>query len=263
LVIIPERGQSGVVGAVIFDVDGVLIASPHEPAWRDALATLMATEWHGFAAATTYAPARFTTAVYQALVAGKPRLDGATAVLEYFGVPHAAQLAVTYAQRKQQMIDVLISQGDFEAFPDALRLVVALRALGVCLGVASSSKNADRFMQRVHLTSGETLRDIFDANVCGRALSRGKPHPDIFLLAARELEVSPSRCVVVEDASSGIQAAKAAGMLGLGVARLDDAALLEAAGADLVVTSLDMVSLNDLVEGRLERETETTSPASP
>jgi beta-phosphoglucomutase len=127
------------------------------------------------------------------------------------------------------------------------------------MGVASSSKNADRFMERVHLTDQETLREIFDANVCGRDLARGKPYPDIFLLAARELEVVPSRCVVVEDASSGIQAAKAAGMLGLGVARLDDAALLEAAGADLVLTTLDRLDVKALAEGRLERQSEAAA----
>ena len=218
----------------------------------------MATEWHTIAPATTYAPERFTTAVYQAHVAGKPRLDGATALLEYFGVPDAAQRAVTLGERKQAMIEALIVHGEFEAFPDAVRLVLALRAVGVCMGVASSSKNADQFMERVHLTDQETLRDIFDANVCGRPVARGKPYPDIFLLAARELDVSPSRCVVVEDASSGIQAAKAAGMLGLGVARLDDAALLEAAGADLVLTTLDMLDVKALVEGRLERQSETS-----
>jgi beta-phosphoglucomutase len=257
LVNVARRDQRGLVGAVIFDVDGVLVNSPHERAWRDALAALMATEWRTIARSATYAPERFTTAVYQAYVAGKPRLDGAAAVLEYFGVPHAAQLAVTYADRKQQMIDALIEHGQFEAFPDAVRLVLALRALGVRMGVASSSKNADQFMERVHVNSRATLRDIFDANVCGRDMAHGKPHPDIFLLAAHELGVSPSRCIVVEDASSGIQAAKAAGMLGLGVARLDDTALLEAAGADLVVTSLDMVSRNALAEGRLEREGDT------
>lgn len=256
MVIISRHDQRATVGAVIFDVDGVLVKSPHERAWRDALALLMATDWAPLAPAATYAPERFTTAVYQEHVAGKARLDGATAVLEFFGMPLAAQLAVTYAERKQLMIDEFILRGEFEAFPDGLRLVVALRSLGVRLGVASSSRNADRFMERVQLNSHETLRDIFDVNVCGRDLERGKPYPDIFLLAARELEVTPARCIVVEDAPSGIQAAKAAGMLALGVARLDDSVLLEVADADLVVSNLDTVSLAAIVEGRLERERE-------
>jgi beta-phosphoglucomutase len=261
-VIVPVRDTRASVGAVIFDVDGVLVASPHERAWRDALALLMATDWRADAAATAYAPERFTTTVYQAYVAGKPRLAGATAVLEYFGLPDAAERAVTYAERKQVMIDALIEAGQFEAFSDGVRLVLALRARGVCLGVASSSKNANRFMERVQINSQETLRDIFDANVCGRDLAHGKPHPDIFLLAARELDVAPQRCVVVEDAPSGIQAAKAAGMLGLGVARLDDVALLEAAGADLVVSNLDMLAVKSLVEGRLERRSAPLAVAS-
>jgi beta-phosphoglucomutase len=262
LVIVGRRDQRTLVGAVIFDVDGVLVASPHERAWREALTVLMATDLRTIAPATTYTPARFTTAVYQAHVAGKPRLDGATAVLEYFGLPHAAQLAVAYAECKQKMIDAFISRGEFEAFPDGSRLVLALRALGVCLGVASSSKNADRFMEGVQLNSRETLREVFDANVCGRELAHGKPHPDIFLLAAQELGVSPSHCIVVEDAASGVQAAKAAGMLALGVARLDDAQLLQAAGADLVVTSLDNVAVAALVEGHLERASDAATAGS-
>jgi beta-phosphoglucomutase len=257
-----ERDQPARVGAVIFDVDGVLIDSPHERAWRDALAALMATDWKGLAPATTYSPERFTTAVYQAHVAGKPRLDGATALLEYFGMPSADQRAVTLGESKQAMIETFLDRGEFEAFPDAVRLVLALRTHGVCLGVASSSNNADRFMEGVRLNDRETLRNVFNADVCGRPVARGKPYPDIFLLAAHDLDASPSRCVVVEDASSGIQAAKAGGMLGLGVARLDDAALLEAAGADLVVTSLDTVDVGALVEGRLERKGETTAANS-
>ena len=252
--------------AVIFDVDGVLVASPHERAWQEALASLMATEWRDVAAATGYAPGRFTAAVYQQHVAGKPRLSGARAVLEHFGVPDAERRAEAYAERKQQRIDALIDQGAFAAFPDALRLVLALRARGVPLAAASSSKNADRFMEQVRLdkfvrqagirvpavAAGETLRDSFVVDVSGRDLPQGgKPHPGLFLLAAAELGMLPGRCVVVEDAPAGIQAARAAGMLALGVARQDDAALLEAAGADLVVTSLDAVAVDALVDGRL------------
>ena len=72
-----EIGRRSRLLGAIFDVDGVLVASPHERAWREALA--------GYAD-----PARFTTEFYQAHVAGKPRLDGARATLEGLGVPAAA-----------------------------------------------------------------------------------------------------------------------------------------------------------------------------
>ena len=84
-----------------------------------------------------------------------------------------------------------------------------------------------------------TLQELFDADISGRDFPNGKPDPAIFLTAAEELGVSPGACFVVEDSASGIRAAKAAGMAALGVARLDDQALLVEAGADLVVTTLD------------------------
>src|SRR5271156_38569 len=88
-----ERPQELV--AAIFDVDGVLLSSPHERAWREALA--------GFAD-----PARFTTAMYQAHVAGKPRLSGARAALEALGVSDADRQASVYAERKQKRLGELI-----------------------------------------------------------------------------------------------------------------------------------------------------------
>ncbi len=94
---------------------------------------------------------------------------------------------------------------------------------------------------------------VFTANVCGRDLPRGKPRPDIFLLAAAELRVAPAHCFVVEDAPAGIEAARAGRMTALGVARLHDAAELRAAGADLVVTSLDEIAIDKLAGGRLCR----------
>src|SRR5215475_8869704 len=71
----------------IFDVDGVLVDSPHERAWREALQRLMAGPWRDIAAHTSYTPERFTTEVYQTYVAGKPREAGARAALDYFDVP--------------------------------------------------------------------------------------------------------------------------------------------------------------------------------
>src|SRR5271166_6885048 len=76
--------MAGTISATIFDVDGVLVNSPHERAWREALA--------GFAD-----PAQFTTTFYQAYVAGKPRLEGARSALERLGVANAAAAAEKYA----------------------------------------------------------------------------------------------------------------------------------------------------------------------
>ncbi|MFZ0495170.1 MAG: HAD family phosphatase [Methylocella sp.] len=226
--------------AAIFDVDGVLLESPHERAWREAL--------QGFAD-----PDRFTAAMYQAHVAGKPRLSGARAALEALGVPDAGRRAVAYAERKQKRLEELIHAGSVAAFPDALRFVQAVGALGWRMAVASSSKNANGMMQPIRLGSGQSLPDVFSANVCGRDLRQGKPNPEIFLLAAAELHVAPAHCFVVEDAPAGIEAARAGHMTALGVARHSDAALLRAAGADLVVTSLDEIAVYELAEGRLCR----------
>lgn len=224
--------------AAVFDVDGVIVDSPHEQAWREAL--------QGFAD-----PKRFTTAIYQAYVAGKPRLMGARAALEQLGVPDAENRAVQYAEQKQKRILDLIEARCFVIFPDALRFIRGVRARGLRVAVASSSKNANRMMELIRVGPKETLLDLCDANLCGRDVRRGKPDPEIFLLAAAQLGITPSSCFVVEDAPAGIHAAKAAGMTALGVARHEDTALLQVAGADLVVSSLDDVAIDALPGSRL------------
>ena len=234
------RHEQFMLKAAIFDVDGVLLASPHEQAWRDALA--------GFSD-----PDRFTTAIYQADVAGRPRLDGARAALEAVGVPHAAEQAELYADRKQARLEALIGAGCVTAYDDALRFLQAIQRLRWPIAAASSSKNANGMMRLTHLNQEHMLLDAFDANVCGRPVAHGKPDPEIFLLAAAELRQAPAHCLVIEDAPAGIAAARAGGMAALGIARLGDSALLEAAGADLVVTSLDDVAIDKLFDGYLCR----------
>jgi beta-phosphoglucomutase len=66
----------------IFDVDGVLVDSPHERAWRETLRLLMEIDWRDVQPQTTYTPERFAPAVYQEVVAGKPRMSGARAALD-------------------------------------------------------------------------------------------------------------------------------------------------------------------------------------
>jgi beta-phosphoglucomutase-like phosphatase (HAD superfamily) len=247
--------------AAIFDIDGVLVDSPHERAWGDTLQRLMKTHWADIASDSRYAPGRYTSEVYQQVVSGKPRQEGAAALLEYFGIPDPdGRRTQELCDLKQQMIVELIERDEFTAFEDGLRFILALKARGMKLAAASSSKNANRMLERVFLqpfcerqclqlpfvTAQTRLIDLFDANVCGRDFARGKPHPEIFLTAAALLKIPPDRCVVIEDAPSGVQAAKAGGMRCIGVARRDDSDLLHAAGADWVVTSLDEVNLEEL-----------------
>jgi beta-phosphoglucomutase len=228
----------------IFDVDGVLVDSPHEKAWREALRELMETDWRDIRDATTWTPEAFTPHVYQEYMSGKPRASGARAALDYFDVPDAADRVAAYAQRKQEMV---------------VRLIEA----GMLIADASSSKNARLFLRKIRLDtfaqehgiSSRTLRpglsllDYFDADVSGRDFAHGKPDPEIFLTAAQELGVEPRHAMVLEDASAGVEAAKAGGMAAIGIARAHDADLLTA--ADIVVTSLDDVDTAALAEGRL------------
>ncbi len=267
-----DRVVSMAFQGAIFDVDGVLVDSPHELAWRESLQRLMTGEWRDAAAGSTYAPDRFTTALYQRIMAGKPRMAGARAALEHFGIPTDDGRVERYAAAKQDQVVGLIEAGRFMAFPDALRFILAVKHAGIPVACASSSKNANLFLRQIRLDTfaaeqrldydfiepGLVLLDLFDADVAGRDFERGKPDPMIFLTAAAELGVAPGTCFVVEDATSGIEAAKAGHMSALGVARLDDTDDLATAGADLVVATLDDVSVDGLAEGRLRERRVTT-----
>ena len=108
---------------------------------------------------------RSTTAMYQAYVAGKPRLAGARAALEHLGVPNVTDRVVLYAERKQKRIMELIEAGSFAAFPDALRFIQEARSRGLRLAAVSSSKNANRMMEQIHFGSEGSLLDHFEANL--------------------------------------------------------------------------------------------------
>jgi beta-phosphoglucomutase len=249
--------MSGFKGA-IFDVDGVLVDSPHEEAWRESLRELMEGPWSDIVAQTSYSPEKFTPALYHERMSGKPRKAGATAALEYFGVPDIDRRVQEYGEYKQEMIVRLISEGRFSAYDDAVRFVLKVKDSGIPVAAASSSKNAKMFLEKIDLSrfgGSGNLHQVFDVDVSGRDFAQGKPHPEIFLTAAKELGVDPADAFVCEDATNGIQAAKAGGFGGLGVSRADDVEALRAEGADLVVTSMDTVdvdalSRHELVEQR-------------
>jgi HAD superfamily hydrolase (TIGR01509 family) len=101
-----------------------------------------------------------------------------------------------------------------EPFDDAIKAVAELRARGVKIAVASSSvrERLNRTLARAGLR--------FEITIAGDEIEHPKPAPDMFLLAARKLELPPERCVVVEDSGPGVAAGRAAGMPTLGVCRV-------------------------------------------
>jgi beta-phosphoglucomutase-like phosphatase (HAD superfamily) len=248
----------------IFDIDGVVLDTPHERAWREALEQLMAGPWRALAAQSSYTPDAFTTEVYQEQVAGKPREAGAAAALAYFHVPDPGGARTReYADTKQTILERLAAAGDVYTYDDAVRFLLAVKAAGMRVCSASSSKNADGFLRGVSVgafaathrlrypfvSRNTTLLDLFDADVNGRPVPRGKPDPALFLAGAEALGVEPARCFVVEDAPAGIEAAKSGGMFGIGVARHDDVESLRAAGADIVTPRLDTLDVAQILGG--------------
>jgi beta-phosphoglucomutase-like phosphatase (HAD superfamily) len=272
-----ERIVRAPFSGAIFDVDGVLIDSPHERAWREALRELMEGPWRAIREQTNWSPEAFTADVYQRVLSGKPRMSGALAALDHFEVPRRQRRAETYAERKQAIVVGLIEAGEFTAFPDAVRFVLDVKAAGLLVTAASSSKNAALYLEQVELDAFaqdlcleyeflrpcQNLLELFDADVSGRDFARGKPNPEMFLTAAEELGLAPQGCFVVEDAVSGVQAAKAARMSAVGLARAGDEELLAEAHPDLVVTSLDHVDRDELEEGRLTAKTAGSEKVPP
>ena len=95
--------------------------------------------------------------------------------------------------------------------PGAMETLRTLKEKGVRIAIGSSSRNTPIILKQIQLT------DTFDAVADGNAISRSKPDPEVFLLAAQLLNLSPENCLVVEDADAGVEAALAGGMRVLGV----------------------------------------------
>ena len=127
-----------------------------------------------------------------------------------------------------------------EALPGALELIRALREGKIKTALASSSDPNNLRL----VIQGLGIEDCFQAIAYGKEVTEGKPSPEVFLLAAKRLGVSPPNCVVIEDAVAGVAGAKRAGMKCVAVANSHPAVSLWE--ADIVVDSLETVNINDL-----------------
>ena len=122
-----------------------------------------------------------------------------------------------------------------DLLPGVAAMLAELKRRGVKLAVASGSRNA------AHIVRLLGLEGVLDACVSRLDITRSKPDPEAFLLTAQRMGVAPERCLVVEDAPAGIEAARRAGMRALGIGRRP----LE--GAARTVADLSGITVADLL----------------
>jgi beta-phosphoglucomutase len=183
--------------AVIFDMDGVLVDSyrAHFESWREV-------------------------AVEEGLSVTEPEFA------KTFGRTSREIIAALWGEGRYTPNEVLalddrkeaafreIVRDDFPVMSGAVELLESLAAAGFRLAVGSSGPpaNIELVLDRLG------CRELFGATITGMDVTRGKPDPQVFLLAAERLGIEPRRCAVVEDAPAGVAAANSAGMASIGLA---------------------------------------------
>jgi beta-phosphoglucomutase family hydrolase len=231
--------------AVLFDLDGVITntASIHAACWKQMFDEYL--QERGSRTGETllsFDPVDD----YRLHVDGKPRFDGVRDFLKSRGIdlpegtPHDPPHAETVGglgNRKNRLVTKAIEEKGVEPYEGSLRFIRELRSHGCKVAVVSSSENCEAVLKAANVDG------LFEVRVDGAMVEAqhlaGKPAPDTFLIAARLLDVEPSRAVVVEDALSGIEAGLAGNFgLVIGVARRDNAEELRRHGAHLVVNDL-------------------------
>ena len=236
----PSLRLPGGIRACLFDMDGVLTetATLHAAAWKEMFDTFLARR---------EGQAPFDAdADYGRYVDGKPRYDGVRSFLASRGIelpeggrddPPDAETVHGLGNRKNALVQKLIRERGVTVFDGSLRFVDAAREAGLHTAVVSSSANTREILDSAGIADRfETVVDGHD--VADRGL-KGKPAPDTFLAAAKELGVEPSDAAVFEDALAGVEAGRA-GHFGqvIGVDRVGQADALREHGADVVVRDL-------------------------
>jgi beta-phosphoglucomutase len=162
-----------------------------------------------------------------------------------FGPRFGADEAAAVGERKEELYRAAAGAG-VTLLPGAAELLEGLHQAGFRQAIGSSAPRAN--LELILERTG--VARYFAAVIGMEETQRGKPDPQVFLVAAERLGVPPGRCVVFEDAVAGVQAARAGGMRCLAVrfVAYHPEAALRQAGADLVVPSLDGVSVQDVID---------------
>lgn len=200
----------------IFDLDGVLVdtAKYHFLAWKELAGKL------GF---------EFTIEDNERLK-GVSRMTSLDILLEVghmqdqFSPEEKEQMAT---EKNERYVEYISRLDETEILEGVLELLRDLKERGVKIALGSASKNAPLILKNVG------LEPYFDVVIDGNSVSKAKPDPEVFTLGANRLGVSHGDCAVFEDSQAGLEAAKIAGMLAIGVGREEDLT-----DADVVYRSL-------------------------
>ena len=231
--------------AVLFDLDGVITntATLHAACWKRMFDGYL--QDRARQRDEVFRPFDLAND-YRLYVDGKPRFDGARDFLRSRGInlpegsrddPAELETVCGLGNRKNALINEVISEKGVEAYEGSVRLVHQLRRRGFKIAIVTSSHNCTAVLKAAKLEA------LFDAQVDDDFMHAqhlaGKPAPDTFLAAAKLLGTEPARSVVIEDALAGVEAG-ARGKFGLviGVARKGNAKELLDHGAHIVVHDL-------------------------
>ena len=210
------------IKAVLWDMDGTLVDSLglHWIAWRDIAA------------------AEGMTVTYEQFVSTLGKRNNEI-LIEWFGTDVNPTYATRLGLDKEARYRELICTQGIQPLPGVMTWIARLRAAGWKQAVATSAPR----LNEEAVVDALGMADLFDARIAAEDVTHGKPHPEVFLVAAARLGAAPHRAIVIEDAAAGIEAGRRAGMRTIGVSANG---LLP--GADIAVSSLA-----DLPEDTFER----------
>lgn len=230
--------------AFIFDLDGVVTetAKIHARAWKKTFDEYLEKRADNEG---EFKPFDIKTD-YPRYVDGIPRYDGVKNFLESrdihlpygsFDDPPDKETIRGIGNKKNKLFQEFLNKENIFVYDSTIDLINTLRQNNIQTGIISSSKNCARVLEIVN------IRHLFDTKIDGtdsvRLELNGKPEPDIFIAAARNMGVDPERAVVVEDAVLGVTAGRRGNFgLVIGVDRTDHAHELKKSGADVVVSDL-------------------------
>jgi len=208
---------------VIFDSDGVIVETVdlHFKAWKK-----MFSEYGK----------EFTFDDYKEKVDGIPRMDGARAILPDLPEDELRQAT----ERKQRYFLELLEKEGVKKYEDTLTLINDLRQNSIKVAAISASKNCHKVLNKAGVSG------LFEVIITGDDITKGKPDPQIFLLAKDRLKLNTYECVVFEDAVLGVEAAKRGNFKCIGVDRYNNPSRLDK--ADLVIDDLSKLNTERLKE---------------